>query len=470
MKQLDQLMPPRPFPHVNSTTSATHSTVSVLNPRDTYCAGEHLDLLLEARDHLGRRKEYGGDFLRARMSSPTLRAGASGEVTDFHNGSYLVRFTLFWEGPVSLSLLLFHPSEGVSALWRARNQGYGKIIFKGSFQNGTSHVFTECGLVLNTSTELCQYLYNQEAFYCVKPQHMPCGALTHMSSRNQDISYLTAEEKGLLRRSNVGVEMMKEFKNIAVSSCNKESKTVTEKCQIGMHIPVPGGYVFKGKWITTSCQQIPLNTIKISDCFKGKLIYLLGDSTLRQWIDHFPKIVKTLKFFNLHGTGKFMKLLLLDQEKHLQIQWMKHSHPFVTGTLYSVIEQGYIPREIDQIPGDENTVIVITLGQHFRPFPIEVFIRRVISIRKAIELLFLRSPATKVILKTENTRDMNDDPEKFGDFHGYIQYLTMKDIFKDLNVGVIDAWDMSIAYDSNCIHPPAHVVNNQISMFLNYIC
>ncbi|XP_004712865.1 NXPE family member 1 isoform X1 [Echinops telfairi] len=469
MKKLDQLIPPRPFPHMNTTTSATHSTITLLNPRDTYCTGEHLDLLLEARDHLGRRKEYGGDFLRARMTSPTLRAGASGEVSDFHNGSYLVRFTLFWEGPVSLSLLLIHPSEGVSALWRARNQGYDKIIFKGSFRNGTSYVFTECGLALNTSAELCQYLDNQEAFYCTKPEHMPCGALTHMSTRNRDISYLTAKEKELLRRSNMGVEMMKGFKPIVVSSCNK-SKTINEKCQIGMHIPVPGGYMLKGRWITTFCQQIPLSTIKISDCLKGKLIYLLGDSTLRQWINHFPKIVKTLKFFNLHGTGNFMKYLLLDEEKHLQIQWMKHSYPFVTVQLYSVIEQGYIPREIDQIPGDENTVIVITLGQHFRPFPIDVFIRRVINIQKAIELLFLRSPATKVILKAENTRDMNADPEKFGDFHGYIQYLTMKDIFKDLNVGVIDAWDMSIAYDSNSIHPPDDVINNQITLFLNYIC
>lgn len=96
------------------------------------------------------QKPYGGDFLRARMSSPALQAGASGKVSDLNNGTYLVSFTLFREGQVSLSLLLIQPSEGVSALWRARNQGYDKVIFTGHFASGTSQVNSICALVLNS--------------------------------------------------------------------------------------------------------------------------------------------------------------------------------------------------------------------------------------------------------------------------------------------------------------------------------
>ncbi|XP_006165268.1 NXPE family member 1 isoform X2 [Tupaia chinensis] len=471
MEKLNQLIPPRPFTDVNTTTSATHSTATILNPRDTYCRGDQLDILLEVRDHLGRRKEYGRDFLRARMSSPALKAGASGKVTDFNNGTYLISFTLFWEGQVSLSLLLIHPSEGASALWRARNQGYDKIIFKGKFVNGTTHIFAECGLTLNSSAELCEYLDNrdEEAFYCEKPQHLPCEALTHITTRNREISYLTAKEKSLFDKSKVGVEMMKDLKHIDVSQCNNGEK-VEEKCQVGMKIPVPSGYTLQKRWITTFCSQIQFNTSKINDCLKGKLIYLLGDSMLRQWIYYLPKVIKTLKFFDLHGTGLFKKHLLLDAERHTEIQWKKHSYPFVTFQLYSVIDEGYIPRELDRISGDKDTAIAITFGQHFRPFPIDIFIRRTISVRKAIERLFLRSPTTKVIIKTENIREMHIEGERFGDFHGYIQYLIMKDIFKDLNVGVIDAWDMTIAYGNDNVHPPDHVVGNQINMFLNYIC
>ncbi|XP_033061602.1 NXPE family member 1-like [Trachypithecus francoisi] len=133
---------------------------------------------------------------------------------------------------------------------------------------------------------------------------MPCEALTHMTTQNREVSYLTDKEKSLFHRSKVGVEMMKDHKHIDVANCNKSEK-IEEKCQVGMKPPVPGGYTLQGKWITTFCNQVQLDTIKINGCLKGKLIYLLGDSTLRQWIYYLPKVVKTLKFLI------FMKLEFL---------------------------------------------------------------------------------------------------------------------------------------------------------------
>ncbi|XP_041627572.1 NXPE family member 4 isoform X2 [Vulpes vulpes] len=397
--KLDQLIPPRPFTHMNTTTSAAHSTATILHPRDAYCRGDRLDVVLEGRDHLGRRKEYGGDFLRARMSSPALKAGASGNVTDYNNGTYLVSFTLFWEGWVSLSLLLIHPSEGASALWRARNQGYDRVIFTGQFASGTSHVDTDCALVLNSSTELCEYLdaQDQEAFYCVRPPHMPCAALTHMHSKNKDVSYLSKQEWSLFERSNVGVEIM-EKNVISVSKCN------------------------------------------------------------------------TLKSVDLHESGKFQHQLAVDLDKNINIQWQKHGYPLIGSLTYSVKEIEYIARVIDRTGGEKNTVIVISLGQHFRPFPIDVFIRRALNVHKAVQRLLLRSPDTMVIIKAENIREMHGDVERFSDFHGYIQYLALKEIFQDLNVGLIDAWDITIAYGTKSVHPPQSVVRNEVNILLNYIC
>ena len=123
-------------------------------------------------------------------------------MTDFDNGTYFVSLTLFWEGQVSLSVLLIHPSEGVSALWRARNQGYDRVNFTGQFANGSSPVFSKCGLTLHTSTELCKYLdyRDQEAFYCLKPPRVPCEALTHITTRNAKISYIRQKEWALFHR------------------------------------------------------------------------------------------------------------------------------------------------------------------------------------------------------------------------------------------------------------------------------
>uniref|UniRef100_H0X929 Neurexophilin and PC-esterase domain family member 4 n=3 Tax=Otolemur garnettii TaxID=30611 RepID=H0X929_OTOGA len=469
VKKLDQQIPPRPFTHVNTTTSATHSTATIIKPRHTYCRGDQLDIMLEARDHLGHRKQYGGDFLRARMSSPALQAGAAGKVTDFNNGTYLVSFILFWEGQVTLSILLIHPSEGASALWRARNQGYDKVIFTGQFSSGTSQVNADCALVLNSSAELCQYLdaQDQEAFYCVKPQHIPCAALSHVHSKNKDVSYLSKQEKILFERSNVGVEIMENFNVINVSRCNKVTVSVKEKCKPGMTSTAPSGYVWKNTWNPVSCS---LAAVDMKKCLRGKFIYLMGDSTVRQWMEYFKTSIQTLKPVDLHESGKLKHQLAVDLDRNIIIQWQKHGYPLIGSTTYSVKEIEYIARAIDRTGGDKNTIIVISLGQHFRPYPIDVFIRRVLNVHKAVQRLLLRSPDTMVIIKLENIREMDSDVERFGDFHGYIQYLTIKDIFQDLNVGIIDAWDITIAYGTNNVHPPEYVVRNQVNILLNYIC
>lgn len=133
--------PPPPVPHTAQPPSSAFKTHTTGASAGCPAGGE---------GPLGMQKPYGGDFLRARMSSPALQAGASGKVSDLNNGTYLVSFTLFREGQVSLSLLLIQPSEGVSALWRARNQGYNKVIFTGHFASGTSQVNSICALVLNS--------------------------------------------------------------------------------------------------------------------------------------------------------------------------------------------------------------------------------------------------------------------------------------------------------------------------------
>ncbi|XP_015284309.1 PREDICTED: NXPE family member 1-like, partial [Gekko japonicus] len=199
LKKLDQWMPNVTFRNMSTTTSAKNSKATLLNRKDSYCVGDHLMVRLDVYDHLGKRKAYGGDFLRARVYSSSLKAGASGRIEDYRNGTYLVNFTLFWEGDVRVSILLIHPSEGVSAIWATRKKGYEKIAFTGRFLNGTAAVFTPCGFNITTKEELCEYLdeRDQEAFYCVKPKAVPCEAFIHLKSNNKPVSYLTALERSL---------------------------------------------------------------------------------------------------------------------------------------------------------------------------------------------------------------------------------------------------------------------------------
>ncbi|XP_042331563.1 NXPE family member 4-like isoform X2 [Sceloporus undulatus] len=384
----------------NNTTSAKYSKTTILNHKDSYCVGEHLMVRLDMYDHLGKRKEYGGDFLRARIYSLDLKAGASGSIKDFRNGTYLVNFTLFWEGNVRASILLIHPSEGVSALWAARKKGYGKIGFTGKFLNGTSEVTTECGFNLTRNAELCEYLdeRDQEAFYCLKPKHVPCDAFVSLQSYNKPISYLTTLEQSLLKRFKTGIEIPQLFGAIQVVQC------------------------------------------------------------------------KALEYLDIYPKEKLQKLLAVDLARHIWIQSKKHGHPYVGTHGYTVKDHSYVARDIDNVAGDRDTTIVICLGQHFRPFPIQLFIRRVVNIRRAVQRLLLRSPDMRVIIKGENIREMEVDQERFGDIQGYAQSVALKEVFRDLNVAFIDAWDITVAYNTKKVHPLNHVVWEEVNMFLSYIC
>ncbi|KAM4031808.1 NXPE family member 2-like [Anomaloglossus baeobatrachus] len=474
MTLVNRTLPNVDFTFLNVTTSAKHSTATIVDYKPMYCVGDTITVRVEMCNYLGEKKSYGGDFLRARIFSTKLGAGASGEIKDFNNATYNVYFTLFWEGEVKISILLMHPSEGVSALWKSRNDGYKYIKYTGKFLNKSQEVETECGFCLDTKEEKCNYVEKRygESFYCIRPPGVACEAFISLKSENSPYTNLSRVQKNLfIRFSNFGAEIPKLIQSVEVQKCSNRSRKVLTKCQIGMHPTFPSGYFFKRQWFPIYCNLSTSEPFThISSCLANKMIYLMGDSTLRLWIEYFPKIIKTLKLYNNHGNGVHRTYLEFDLTNHIYIQWKKHGHPFVTQSFFSVKDHAYIASEIDRIGGGSNTIIVITVGQHFRPFPLDMFIRRVLSIRQAIENLFLRSPDTKVIIKSENTREMNNDVERFSDFHGYVQYLLVKDIFRGLNVGVIDAWDMTTAYESYRVHPQELFIKNQINLFLSYIC
>nr|DBA22280.1 TPA: hypothetical protein GDO54_013319 [Pyxicephalus adspersus] len=436
--------------NLTKTSSGANSTATIINYKPKHCLGDTLIVKVQMFNYLGEKKTYGGDFLRARIFSPNLGASASGRLEDFNNGTYNVYFTLFWEGQVQISILLMHPSEAVSALWRARNQGYKNVKYIGKFLNKDHEVHTECGFQLDAYGEKCDYGDNEygEFFFCMKLPGVPCEALISMKSENTPHAYLSDKEKMLYM-----------------------SIDVKPKCQTGMSLPFPSGYFLHDLWYSLPCNVSSYEPLaNITTCLNGRIIYLMGDSTLRQWIEYLPAHLKDLKFFDLHGSGWHKTYLAIDQTNNIYVQWKKHGHPFITLSFFNARDYADAAHQINQIGGNSDTIIVITLGQHFRAFPISVFIRRLLKVRKAIENMFLRSPDTKIIIKSENTREINLDVERFSDFHGYIQYLLVKDIFSGLNVGMIDVWDMTTAFGSFNVHPSETILKNQINIFLSYLC
>ncbi|XP_035285125.1 NXPE family member 2-like [Anguilla anguilla] len=431
----DDLPPAGKFSSIESSSSGQHSVVNLEQPGAQYCVGDSVNVLVNMKDHRGNPKVHGGDFILARIHSPNLQASASGEVTDLLNGSYRVRFRLFWPGDVLVSVLLMHSSEAVGILRRISAHNYDKVIYTGTFYSGNKTEESQCGIRLTADKPLCEYRKKEDAEYyaCVRPETLPCSTLRTMSSRNGPISNMTRDERLLLSRKIIGIEMRNSFGPVKVISCPAGTHRPTEKCVagFGMTSPSPSGYFLKNRWSSTSCQTGNFFSAgAISRCLKGRNLKLMGDSTVRQWQEELSRVLKGLKCvkpYDVHSSA-----LAVDPQRNITVQWKMHSHPFVIGNKVVKDALGYVSREVDRVAvGD---VVVIGVGQHFRPFPLEIFVQRLINMRKAILRLHERSPQTLVVIKLENTREFNSVMTHLSDWFGYVQNLAQRKVFRDLKV------------------------------------
>ncbi|XP_056375345.1 NXPE family member 4-like isoform X2 [Hyla sarda] len=476
--KIQRIIPNVTFTFFNRSTSAKISKVSIVNRREHYCLGEDLVVQVDMYDHLGDRKTYGGDFIRSRLFSHKLGAAVSGRVEDFHNGSYHVHFPLRWvdSNKTKVSIQLMHPSEGIAALWRARHASLGVLGFNGKYECLGKEAITDCHFQLNTTEEVCEYKdkFYEEAFYCIKPKNISCECLHDMRAVDPRVSYLTEGEGSLFARSNIGVEMAKGLKTIVITDCGSYSSTSKPKCQTGMSSPVPSGHFYNRTWHPDYCEMTVYKTQDdFTECLQGKKLFLIGDSTLRQYIIHLTEGTKIVKYFRFHEGGwhSWQKTLeALNMDKDIYVSYKRHGFPLESFGFYYFKEDMYTSRQIDQRGGGKDTIFVISMGQHFRQFPLTLYIRRAINIRRAVERLFLRSPDTKVIIKTENTRQFATLPERVGDFHGYTQYLVLREVFVGMNVGFVDAWDMTVASCIESVHPFGYTLNNILSMTFSMAC
>ncbi|XP_028669416.1 NXPE family member 4-like isoform X2 [Erpetoichthys calabaricus] len=471
LRKIEQNLNITPYARMTPLSSAEESLVTLLNPKPSYKVGETLSLRVDLYDQDGQHKSSGGDFLLARIFSLYLDASASGVLEDFSNGTYKVTFTLFWPGRVEVSVQLVHPSDVVSVLWKARQQDYDKIMYTGTFMSQGIQEERQCFQHLVKWKQLCKYkdYRDNEYFFCLKPKNLSCNHLTYLYSKNSEDLNLSHQEFHILLRSDLAVEVPSEFLSIDVNDCSDNFQGPSLKCKMGMKFESPGGFFYLNKWYPKNCIVCQFTRVdEVNGCLKGKQIYLLGDSTVRQWIEYLIKILKNLKMTKM--PSGISPVVATDVQRNIYIAWMKHWQPWVSSTPNAVSSGQYIARRLDTIAGSTNTTVVLALGLHFRSFPITLFLKRLLNIRKAIERLLRRNPLTRVFVKLENTRDLSVDMVRCSNWHGYVQNLAQREVFQGLDIQFIDAWDMTVSHNSFAIHPSPNIVWNQLTLFLTYIC
>ncbi|CAI5637432.1 unnamed protein product [Oreochromis niloticus] len=467
--------PPLPFPHYLSKTSdPSHSSFTILSGREDgeWHKDDNLEILIKMYDFQGLPKKFGGDILLARLHNPTLGAGVVGQVVDHLNGSYSAVFYLPWEGNAEVEVTLVHPSEAITVLHSLTRKHPDRIYFKSLFRSGYINETTVCNVCLRpTQQPVCNYtdLRTGEPWFCYKPKNLSCDTRINHSKGRLKKNLMTTEtlfQSGVNMKVSIpasgpsGVTVLPKTKGWSMVS----SRTVKSR---------PSGYYFHSVWRALRGPSVPhFNTSSaITQCLKGKVVHIYGDSTVRQWFEYFNATLPDLKEFNLHSQKKIGPYMALDYANNILVTYRCHGPP-IRFSKVPITELRYIANELDSVTGGSETVVVLGIWSHFSTFPVEVYIRRLQSIRRAVVRLLSRAPDTLVVIRTANPKNLTlYETITNSDWYSLQRDKVLRAMFKGLNVHLVDAWEMVVAHNlPHELHPQPPIIENMINVLLSYIC
>uniref|UniRef100_S4RKZ8 NXPE C-terminal domain-containing protein n=1 Tax=Petromyzon marinus TaxID=7757 RepID=S4RKZ8_PETMA len=414
--------------NITCSTSFENSRITILNGGEPHTVGDTLHAQVEMYDFTDRRKLYGGDFLLARIFSPRL--GAASSIPD-------------------------------------------KVTFLGTFVSGKSSEVTQCHTFLKTTKQVCDYTdtHLNESWKCEKPSELPCSALLTIKSYNKYQNVFNEEESKFFTSRGPGIIIIKKHKVRHCSAplrstMNAAAGSYRELCKLYLLFNI-GTYIL---WQSTYCKTKQFKSpLSVLNCLKGKNVILLGDSTIRQWWEYIVSFIKDLQVIDLHKPGKHQPKKAVNKSYNVTWQWFCHSYPFIASADTYPEDLKYVANRIDNITGGSDTVLGICLGAHYTPFPLHVFEKRMCNIKAAVEKLLIRSPETKVIVKLANTRE-NYGVGILNNWGTFRINQILLEVFKNMNVAFVDAWDMTAVLNSAQVHPNLSIVKNQVNAFLSFIC
>ncbi|KAG7215870.1 hypothetical protein INR49_021851, partial [Caranx melampygus] len=455
---LDSIAWPETAPLVSmeQTSDPAHSTFTILPKKGggQWHVGDQLEVMIEIYDFRGRPKQSGGDFLVSRLHNLKLGAGVAGQMVDHLNGSYSAVFSLPWEGSAEVEVTLVHPSEAVTVLRRLTREQPDRIYFESSFRSGWVSESTTCNVCLHpTQQPLCNYtdLQTGDPWFCYKPKKLSCDArVTH--SKGGFRRNLKAEEEQLFQS---GINM-----KVSIKASETASVTVLPKTTVWIR-----WLLLQRKVASTegaSVQQFNTSSA-IGQCLSGMKVHLYGDSTIRQWFEHLIEALPDLMEFNLNSLKQVGPFMALHYPHQILVTYRCHGPPIrFVGVPTSQLR--YIANELDGLPGGRNTVVIIGIWSHFSTYPIEVYIRRLQGIRRAVVRLLDRAPDTVVIIRTANLKALTlYETLTNSDWYSLQRDKVLRAIFKGLDVHLVDAWEMGLAHHlPHSLHPQPPIIENMI--------
>ncbi|XP_067291710.1 NXPE family member 3-like [Pseudorasbora parva] len=479
-KALDWPGPDQEITQLGQSTSPVHSTFSIVGLRESYKVGEKITVTITARDHNKNLKRYGGDFFKAKLFNSKLKASVYGEVVDHCNGTYSVALLLPWEGQAQVYVRLEHSSEVVQILKKYRETSFPRSHYNGYYEGpGPNKIrireVVQCNLKWGADGSwrkgdcCCEYkdVKTGTVWQCERPKKLLCDHLVHHSKGSLE-SPLNPFEKQLFTKTLTNIAIPGDTQTINVHP-NSTGIGPVEICRSGITTPVPAGFYLDDVWNSFVCNTKQFSSTQMGNCLKNKIVYLMGDSTTRQWFEYLERKVPGLKRMDLHTPSTGGPLMAVELNNNIIVHWRPHGVP-LRFTKMLITDLHYIGNDIDEIAGGRHAVVVFTIFAHLVFHPITFYVHEVAKIRQSVVALLSRAPETTVIIKSGNTAGVKNIFQS--DWYAMQQNTVMQEMFRDID-GVIyfDVWQMtSCHYLRENVHPGPVVVANEVDMLLSYIC
>ncbi|XP_072030565.1 NXPE family member 3-like, partial [Amphiura filiformis] len=472
-----------------------------------------LEITIEARDVKNKVKTYGGDYFWIWIYNKELRASAAADdIIDHQNGTYTARFQLHWTGVVKVSVLsLIHSSEAIVVLRRIRNEFPARWAYKGRFKAGNAAEIMSCHITedmyfpptaakASVVRKFCNFTDGKTGFpwFCEKPKQLshavhitslkaviPIGLirskiqrtvvqLTRLHLDYQSIYFSDFFSPVLISASIANIPVKESDMQIS-SSCDNNK---LPRCSLGiMPRPKDGttGFYYHDKWNSLVCKNREFTIPEIRKCLQNQRLHFWGDSTLRQWYEYFASLMKSTLVEQKAANSKFGPHVAVDKAFNISFFYRHHGFP-IRNSWTPVKDIHYVPNMIDELQGDNNEIVLLSLWAHFTASNEAFYRNRWQGVKDSILRLKARNPRARIIMeiKSANTREpaIIDNLSWSGSWYAWTLDQMMRRMMLGVDgVTIIDVWDMTIGHRTGVrIHPLSQVISQEIGMLLSFLC
>ncbi|XP_005100083.1 NXPE family member 2 [Aplysia californica] len=455
--------------------------------------GDVIRVRADLVDGYGKARTQGHDDVRGWMVEQVdshsqkrkLGAVAAADVTDLHNGSYVISYRCLWPGTTSkLNVGVAYPREYQRRVVLERRLGIYRLT-SGSFKKGKISEATLCFSTPNIGWPcLCDFTgWNNASFFCGRPRdsRLSCSDLSGIATMTSvwANTNATAAEATLLaqvvRQPNESLIRQ----DLYVRTQKTGSLGVSQPCrktrpEVTWSMTAPSGFFDAGRnWHSLLCKAKTFTKAEAQKCLRNTTVRIFGDSNGLQLLGVF----KALTGVTCSGAVPIWTVKTVCHRKDLNFRLIFNPHEYhiyLKSSFSPVARYGGVPFQMDAIPSSGRYVVIVHYYLHIVGAHLSVAHNRLLALKKAVRRLLSRNPQAIFVFRGPHiiSLEWTDNHSMGGDVQALFYLPIIREVFWDIRDKVIflDGWEMTTAIENRDIHPNACVPRGMIQLLLSFIC